>query len=268
MGILKAITRMWSGKREYSVFGEQGGISTKITFPTGFDPKKDKCPMVILMHGFMSNKGMHPTPMIAKALAKSGIASICFDFNAHGKSEGKFVDMTIANEIADAKAVLEYVRGFEYVTEVGFVGHSQGGVIAGMLAGELEDSPLKPKCIALLAPAAVLKDDAIKGQCMGSKYDASNPPEYVNVMFHKLGRKFILAAQKLPIYETSCKYTGKVCIIHGKKDTIAPYSYDERYNSLYKDCVLHLLENESHFLRKQKAHIIDILVRFMSENLK
>ncbi len=267
MGLFRKIADMFGCKSSYSVFGEQGGISTVITLPSGFNPMKDRCPMVVLMHGFMSNKGMHPIPQIAKALAEVGIATIRFDFNAHGKSEGEFVDMTIANEVADAKAVLEYVKGLEYVSEIGFVGHSQGGVIAGMLAGELEDSPLRPKCIALLAPAAVLKDDAIAGQCMGSKYDASNPPEYVNVMFHKLGRKFILAAQKLPIYETSCKYTGKVCIIHGKSDKIVPFAYSERYHVNYADSILHLIEDEGHFMRKQKEHILALVANFMRENL-
>lgn len=268
MGILQTLCSVFRPQREYLVFGEQGGISTKITLPSGFDTEIDKCPMVILMHGFMSSKGMHPVPLIAKSLAKNGIASICFDFNAHGRSEGKFEDMTIANEISDARAVLEYVKGLRYVTEIGFVGHSQGGVIAGMLAGELEDTSLKPKCVALLAPAAVLKDDAIAGQCMGSKYDASNPPKYVNVMFHKLGRKFILAAQKLSIYETSCRYTGKVFLIHGKKDKIAPYSYSERYHANYKDSALCLLDDEGHFMRKQKAQIASLVTNFISANLK
>ncbi len=268
MGIVKKLMSLFGSKQEYSVYGEQGGIATTITLPKNFDTTKDKCPMAILMHGFMSSKGIYPVPMLAKTLAQKGIASISFDFNAHGKSEGRFVDMTIANEIADARAVLEYVKGLEYVTDIGFVGHSQGGVIAGMLAGELEDSPLKPKCVALLAPAAVLKDDAIAGQCMGSKYDASNPPEYVNVMFHKLGRKFILAAQKLPIYEISCKYTGNVCIIHGRKDKIVPTAYAERYHAGYRNSTLHMLEDEGHFLRKNKEQIAAVVADFMANNLK
>lgn len=268
MGMFGKLAEIFGSKREYDVRSVHGGISTAITLPKGFNPESDRCPMVVLMHGFISNKQMHPLPALAEALAQVGIASIRFDFNAHGKSEGKFVDMTIASEIADAKAVLEYVKTLKYVTEVGFVGHSQGGVIAGMLAGELEESPLKPKCIALLAPAAVLKDDALAGRCMGSKYDASNPPEYVNVMFHKLGRNFILAAQQLPIYEISCRYTGKVCIIHGKKDKIVPYSYSERYHANYPASELHLLENESHFMRKEKALVVGKVAAFMSENLK
>lgn len=254
-------------KKRFDVYGEQGGISTQITLPERFNPNKDKCPMVILMHGFMSNKRFHPVPTIAKALAGSGIASISFDFNAHGKSEGKFIDMTIANEISDAKAVFEYVKTLPYVTEIGFAGHSQGGVIASMLAGELEDDSRKPKCITLLAPAAVLKDDAIAGQCMGKKYDASNPPEYVNVMFHKLGRTFILAAQKLPVYETACKYTGKVFIVHGKDDKIVPYSYSEKYHELYSDSTLKLIEDETHFISRHKEEVAGDVASFFKENL-
>ena len=265
IGKLKAIFA--SPKEGYMVFGTQGGISTKITLPNGFNPKTDKCPMAILMHGFMSSKRMHPIPMLAETLAKEGIASICFDFNAHGKSEGEFIDMTIANEIEDAKAVFRYVNTLPYVTETIFVGHSQGGVISGMLAGELETEEKKPKCLVLLAPAAVLKDDAIAGQCMGKKYDASNPPEYVSVMFHKLGRKFILAAQKLPVYEVSCRYTGEVCLIHGKRDKIVPYSYSEKYHELYANSELHLLDDEGHFMNADKNKILSLVTEFIKNNI-
>lgn len=265
--MISRILDLFRKKEDYLVHGEQGGISTCITLPENFAPEKDRCPMVILMHGFMSNKKMHPTPELASALAKEGIASISFDFNAHGKSEGKFIDMTIANEIADAKAVLEYASGLPYVTSIGFLGHSQGGVIAGMLAGELEMEAKRPKCVALLAPAAVLKDDALAGQCMGSKYNASDPPEYVNVMFHKLGRTFILAAQKLDIYGTSCRYSGNVCLIHGSADKIVPLSYSEKYNAEYKNSELHVIEEEGHFMRKQKVEICRIVCEFMKKNL-
>lgn len=266
--ILQKLKALFSKDREqYVIFGTQGGISIKITLPDGFNPEIDKCPMVILMHGFMASKKFHPIPILAETLAKEGIASICFDFNGHGKSEGDFIDMTIANEIEDAKAVFNYVNTLPFVTKTAFIGHSQGGVISGMLAGELENEQNKPVCMVLLAPAAVLKDDAIAGQCMGKKYDAANPPKYVSVMFHKLGRKFILAAQKLPIYETSCKYTGKVCLIHGKRDKIVPYSYSEKYNSLYLNSELHLMENESHFMNGDKDTIMSIITKFVKENL-
>lgn len=268
MNFLRKLRNIFCCKSEnYLIQSSMGGLSVKITLPQGFKPERDKCPMVILMHGFMASKKIYPIPSLAAALAKEGIASICFDFNGHGKSEGEFVNMTVPNEIEDAKAVFNYVNTLPYVTKTAFIGHSQGGVVAGMLAGELENDVKKPECIVLLAPAAVLKDDALAGQCMGKKYDAANPPEYVNVMFHKLGRDFIQVAQKLPIYEVSCKYTGKVCLIHGKNDKVVPYCYSERYNELYADSELHLLENENHFLNGDKNMIISTATRFIKENL-
>lgn len=235
-------------KPKYAVNGPLGGIATTITIPNGFDPINEKCPMAILMHGFMAQKRWKPISSIAKSLAESGIASISFDFEAHGQSEGKFIEMTLSNEISDARAILEYTRSLPYVSRIYFVGHSQGGVVAGMLAGQLAELGCPPDAMVLLAPAAVLKDDAIKGQCMNARYDASNPPEYVNVMFHKLGRKFILEAQNMPIYETSAKYSGPVCIIHGSNDKIVPLSYSDHYHRIYTNSEYHIIEKESHML--------------------
>ena len=136
-----------------------------------------------------------------------------------------------------------------------------------MLAGELEDLPERPKCLVLLAPAAVLKDDALAGRCMHARYDAANPPAYVNVLFHKLGRDFILEAQQLPIYETSARYSGKVCIIQGGNDKIVPVSYAEKYHQAFKDSELQMYEDEGHFLNGNKARLTDRIVTFLKENL-
>lgn len=251
----------------FDIHGPQGGISYQISVPKDFNPDTDKCPMVLLMHGFMGQKeGMTD---LAVKLASQGIASIRFDFDAHGESEGDFVNMTLSSEVADARAVLEYVKTLPYVDQVAFVGHSQGGVIAGLLAGELEkDENLRPKCVVLMAPAAVLKDDAIKGVCMGNEYDPQNPPEYVDIFGHHLGHDFIVEAQKYPIYETSCQYTGKVCIVHGVKDFIVPLSYGQKYDELYSDSVIHVLENEDHSLAGDRVGVLDIVSDFICESLR
>lgn len=254
-------------EKDYKISGPQGGIATALTLPEGFDIEKDRCPLVVLMHGFMARKELYPLPAIADALAREGIASLRFDFDAHGKSEGAFVNMTVSNELADARAAVQYAAGLPFVESIALLGHSQGGVVAGMLAGQLEDSPLRPKCLVLMAPAAVLKDDALAGQCMNAKYDPKNPPQHVNVFFHKLGRAFILEAQKLPIFETSGKYSGPVCLIHGKKDKIVPVTYSSKYKEGYRDCELHLLENEGHMLKSDKRSVVRIAVSFLKGRL-
>ncbi len=71
--------------KEYKVYGPQGGLAMEVTLPQDFNEDTDKCQMVILMHGIFSSKNIVPIPALAKALAKEGIASICFDFGGHWK---------------------------------------------------------------------------------------------------------------------------------------------------------------------------------------
>lgn len=160
--------------------------------------------MVVFCHGFGGTKDYPLFELITDSLQKHGIASVRFDFNGHGESEGKFEDMTVPNEIEDAKKVVEYVRDLRYVSKVALVGHSQGGVVAAMTAGELAPDIA---AVALMAPAAVLRDDAIRGSTFGKMYNPLDPPEYVELWGNqRLGRKYIQTAFSLPIYETAAKY--------------------------------------------------------------
>ena len=115
--------------REFKVQGPEGGISLKVTLPDGFDTTTGQCPMVILMHGIFSSKDYIPMPQLAKGLAKAGIASVRFDFDGHGKSEGRMQDMTIEKELADAQAIWNYVRSLPYVK------HRAVGTLAGRCRG-------------------------------------------------------------------------------------------------------------------------------------
>lgn len=95
--------------------------------------------MAIIMHGFTANRNTNLLKEIAANLRDENVASVRFDFNGHGESNGKFENMTVCNEIEDAKAILQYVRTDPHVRDIFLVGHSQGGVVASMLAGLYPD---------------------------------------------------------------------------------------------------------------------------------
>ena len=48
-------------------------------------------------------------------MCDAGIASVRFDMNGSGESDGRFEDMTISSEILDAKAMLNYVESLDFV---------------------------------------------------------------------------------------------------------------------------------------------------------
>ena len=171
MGLLPAAAR------EYVVSGPEGGLAMKVALPEGFNPETDRCPMVLLMHGIFSSKDYNPMPSLAKALAKAGIASIRFDFDGHGKSEGRMQDMTIEKEIADALAIWEYAESLPCVTQIGLLGHSQGGVIASMTAGRLAAAGRHvPAGVVLLAPGSVIKQACQGGKFFNARFDPADPP--------------------------------------------------------------------------------------------
>lgn len=243
-------------KADIVIHTERGDVSAILQRPDGVD----SCRLVILMHGFMANKKLEPIKSIAKELEREGMASLRFDFNGHGKSYGRFSDMTVLTELEDARDVFRYACSLPFVKGVSLLGHSQGGVVAGMLSGELKD---KVEALVMLAPAAVLKDDALEGVLMGKHYDPKNPPEKLTVFFHRVGKSYFTVAQTLPIYEVTAGYEGPVCLIHGKEDKIVPFRYSERYHQLLKGSRLHLLEGENHILSKRRKEVIALSVDFL-----
>ncbi|MCR5841225.1 MAG: alpha/beta fold hydrolase [Bacteroidales bacterium] len=254
--------------KESEVRGPQGGISFQVSLPEGFNPQTDHCPMVILMHGIFSSKDYNPMPALARGLAQAGIASIRFDFNGHGKSEGRMQDMTIEKEIADALAVYAYVKDLPYVSEIGFLGHSQGGVIASMTAGRLAQQGMDvPMRLVLIAPGAVIKEACQGGKFFNARFDPKDPPEYIRCWgFMRLGREYLLSTQELDIFGTAAAYPGKVLILHGTRDGIVPLWCSERYLETYGDrAELVLIDGENHTITRRKDQIVRTVVDFLDD---
>ena len=87
--------------KDVSIDGARGKLSATLQTPDG----QAKFPLVILCHGFNADKNYPLLKILADELETRGIASIRFDFNGHGNSDGDFQDMTIVNEI-DRKSVV------------------------------------------------------------------------------------------------------------------------------------------------------------------
>ena len=255
-----------SGQGErVSIDGDHGKLAAIIQKPEL--RQGEKCPMVVFCHGFGGRKEGPLFELIADTLQAHGIASIRFDFNAHGDSEGDFKDMTVPNEIEDAKKVVEYVRDLRYVSDLAIVGHSQGGVVAAMTAGELGTEAFK--AVALMAPAAVLREDAIRGSTFGKQYDPLDPPEYVELFGpQKLGANYIRTAFSLPIYETAAKYQGPALIIHGNADRVVPYTYGERFHHIWPGSEYVLQEYFDHGFSQNIYRSTDIVAQFLLKTLK
>ena len=253
--------------QEAVIRGPEGRIAYKITLPEGFDTTKGRCPMVILMHGIFSSKDYAPMPQIAKGLAKAGIASIRFDFDGHGRSEGRKQDMTIEKELSDARAVWDYVQKLPYVGEVGLLGHSQGGVIASMTAGRLTVGGKAPAAVVLIAPGSVIKEACQGGRFFNAQFDPKDPPECIRCWgIYKLGREYLVTTQQLDIYGTAATYRGPVLLLHGDRDGIVPMWCSERYLQAYGDnATLQVVEGENHTITRRRKQVVAYTVEFFKK---
>ena len=219
--------------------------------------------VVIIMHGLLSDS---KTPLLVKisdSLVNNGFITVRFDFDGCGKSDGKFINMTVPKEIDDAKAVYEYTTHLNNISGISLLGHSQGGVVASMLAGLLGAE--KVSSLLLLAPAASLEDEANEGTTKGTHFDPNDVPEFITVDDRQIGRDYLESAQTLSIYKRAARYQGPVCIIHGRRDEVVSYSYSEKYQKIYKNCELFLLDNEDHLFSENQDLPIDIVLKFLTK---
>lgn len=234
--------------------GAVGKLFTIINRPA----TSEKMPLVIICHGFSGNCQTPFMNDLSESIVAQGMATLRFDFNGHGRSDGQFKDMTVLNEIDDLKDVISWAQTQPWVEDISLVGHSQGGVVVSMVSGELGDKVVKAE--VLLAAAAVLRDDALRGNTMGAMYDPWNfKGDYIELPHSPeagallLGKNYIETAIRLPIYETAANYDGPALIVQGTHDQIVPYTYAERYNEKIKGSELRLIPDENHvFTKTQK----------------
>ena len=257
------------GGERISIDGDHGKLQAVLLKPEL--QAGQQCPMVVFCHGFGGSKEGPLFELVCDSLRAHGIASIRFDFNGHGESEGEFKDMTVPNEIEDAKKVVEYVRDLRFVSDVAIAGHSQGGVVAAMTAGQMSKEAGEDafKAVVLMAPAAVLRDDAIRGNTMGKMYDPFDPGEYVELYGGlKLGAAYIRSAFSLPIYETAAQYQGPALIIHGNADRVVPYTYGEGFHKIWPKSEFVLQEYYDHGFSQDIYRTTDIVSQYLINQLK
>lgn len=193
-------------------------------------------PLVLMCHGFGGRMDAFPGGWFQEwsdALTAAGFATLRFDFNGHGSSGGAFRDMTVFSEIEDAAVFLQHAVSLPDVTDIHLLGHSQGGVVAGMLAGYYHDKIGK---LVMLVPAASLKTDAIQGQCMGTVYDPQQIPDTVKVGANRLGGLYFRMAQTLPIYEVTGQFKGDTLVVLGGMDPVVRPEAVRRYGECMPHC--------------------------------
>ena len=203
--------------------------------------KEGPLPLVILCHGFGGNYGHMKA--YAQAFARKGVAAYSFDFIGGGlgiKSDGTMKEMSVLTEAADLNAVLDQMMALPAIDadRIFLLGASQGGFVSSYVAGTRPDDIAG---LIALYPAYVLQDNAWK-----QTPDPDKIPETITLMGVTLGRIYNADAMSFDIYDIIPNYPGKVLIIHGTADAVAPISYSERAVKVFPDAKLIRYKGANH----------------------
>ena len=249
---------------EISVSIESGDNTLRgyLTAPNDID---GKIPVAILLHGLGTDHSWCDD--IAWKLADNGIASVRFDFNGTGMSDGAQEDMTITSEVQDTIAMLDYVQSLKFtdLDNIFFIGKSMGAVDATLAAYERQD---EVKAMVLWYPGFSVVDSTRHGFLLGEFFDPADPPETLTAGWYTYGRDFITEAQELD-YKTACRaYKNPVLILHGDQDFITPLFFSFETEKLFPDCELKVMPGGNHgFFGFLEMVALDEMMNFLNEQI-
>lgn len=115
-------------------------LAGTLTLPEGDGP----FPAAVLISGSgpqdrdESLMGHRPFLVLADHLTRQGIAVLRYDDRGVAESEGDFAAATSLDFADDVRAAVSFLEARKDIADVGLVGHSEGGLIAPMVAADTE----------------------------------------------------------------------------------------------------------------------------------
>ncbi len=222
-------------------------------------------PIIILCHGFHSNKNRKSYALLSDILNKYKISTFRFDFFGHGESEGKFEDITISEAVDDILQAINFLKQKGY-SKIGLFGSSFGGMASIMTASKSNDLFL----LALRSPVSNY-EKYYKKKFSLSYLDDWKRKGYR--YYKEDGKKLRLNYSFLEDFKNNDGWKASTLIkiptliIHGDKDKSVPVEQSIKTTKLIPNCRLVLIKgadhrytNEKHFQRMLKS-ISDFIIK-------
>ncbi len=231
-------------------------------------PDKDRCPLVIFLHGFTSSKDRPHNIASCQAMREAGCATLRADLYGHGESGGTFGGHTLYKWISNVMALIDYARNLDFVTVIYLSGHSQGGLTAALAAGM---EPDHVKGLILRAPAFMIPACARAGNLLGQTFDPLHLPDEIHsIKGLTLRGDYVRVAQTIHVEDAIDRFPGPVLLLHGDQDDLVPLRDSQEAARRYRNCRLEIIPDETHhfdrYPEKMQAIIRDWLRRRTAES--
>lgn len=245
--------------KEFYIDDDGIKLHAKLEMPEGVD----KCPLVIVVHGYTGDMEELHIVETAKAVTSVGFASLRVEMYGHGKSGGSFREHTLYKWVSNMLKVTEYARQLDFVTDLYLCGHSQGGLLVMLIAGMCPD---RFRAIIPMSPAWMIPEYARAGEMLGAKIDPVNiPDEFVQDVDNVLSGNYVRVAQTIHVEDEIARYRGPVLVIHGDCDESVPYEYGVKAAELYENARLVTITDEDHCYNNHLDLVTDAIKDFLRD---
>jgi pimeloyl-ACP methyl ester carboxylesterase len=170
----------------------------------------------------------------AEGLADADVASLRFDLRAHGASEGRQEDLTLAGIVNDIRAAVDHLASRAGIGSINLIGASFGGGVSAFFASRYPD---RLRRLVLLNPLLNYKkrfiddkpyweDDHISEEAareLAGQGSIAHSPSF------KLGRCLLNEVFYLRPHESLKDLTTPTLIVHGTRDTFIPVESSREY---------------------------------------
>ena len=212
--------------------------------------------------------GYQPFWQIADALTRRGIAVLRIDDRGVGLSTGEFAKATIVDFADDVKTALAYLRSRPEIdpTRIGILGHSEGGVVAVMVAAE---DPTLKALVLLASPGTNLRSVVAYQLRYWLERDPTIPfANRERILVKQLARWDVFAdgnprlkfSRKYDPVDAAKHISAPVLILHGEADRQVPPKHGEKLAKALReggnaDVTLRILPAVDHlFLQDRSGH--------------
>ncbi|MBT3209387.1 MAG: alpha/beta hydrolase [Bacteroidetes bacterium] len=205
-------------------------LAGTLTFPD----RGMKFPAIILISGSGAQNrdeeilGHKPFLVIADYLTRNGFAVLRYDDRGFGESTGDFATATTENFASDTKAAIKFLQNHKKIDagKIVLIGHSEGGMIASMIAAKNENLA---GVVLLAAPGIVGKDILLKQTEEIKRIGGESEKEIRKSV--KISKKIYAVVSNDLDYEKAAKKIRKIYLSysHGMDDS------EKRKNGLSSD---------------------------------
>jgi uncharacterized protein len=240
-------------RRELIIEGSAGKpITLDVTAPAA---SSNHTSVIIFCHGFKGFKDWGHFNLLAEKFAQEKFIFIKFNFSYNGTTPESLMDFldieafgqnNFSRELNDLGLVIDWAET-NYNSEIALIGHSRGGGISILKAGE----DLRVKKIVSWASPASFENRYTPQQLeywktVGVIYVENSRTKQQMPLYYQMVEDFLANKTRIDIEQALTIINKPVLIIHGKKDEVIGFEEALQMKKWKPEIQLHLIEAANH----------------------